>query len=470
MKPLYTDNDWARECPIILKGNYRQEPFRSQARRDYGRVLHSSSFRRLQGKTQLFPGRESDFFRNRLTHSLEVAQLAKSIALWLNHEHASFFSDEIRVDTDLCEMAGLAHDIGHPPFGHNGEQVLDELMQDFGGFEGNAQTLRVLARLEKRETTEDCHVDWAEDEKDHRIGLNLTYRALSSVLKYDHSIPQTNNERNPGGGKVKGYYLTESHLVARLKKNVTQTTTRNGSFKTLECSIMDLADDIAYATYDLEDALKVGFVSPISAVSTGTETIRTMYEELHQEYTPEEIVDRIQYQFGENLLPAPEIRATESMNSIVDAYTASENLARNGNMRTGFTSEMVQRFLEGIQFVPNQDHPELSYVQFNKDTKRDVEILKKFSFVLLISSSPMKAVAYRGKELVRRVFETVEKSAAHGDYLFPDDFKRAYEIAANSNEKRRVVCDFVASMTDRYALEFYGRLFSERPESIFKPL
>lgn len=134
-------------------GTCSNEPYRSDFRRDYARLVHSPAFRRLDGKTQLFPGVESDFFRNRLTHSLEVAQIAKSIALKLNYE-SQFIADLGGIDTDLVEVAGLAHDLGHPPFGHNGELTLDQCMLAYGGFEGNAQTLRILSRLEKKFTTD----------------------------------------------------------------------------------------------------------------------------------------------------------------------------------------------------------------------------------------------------------------------------------------------------------------------------
>ncbi len=147
---LYGPADKHRQAPEAEKpqGN---EPYRSVWRVDFARLVHSPAFRRLQGKTQLFPG-ESDFFRNRLTHSLEVAQIAKSIALKLNYEYFRDATDEDhKISTDLVEFAALAHDLGHPPFGHNGEAALDECMRGIGGFEGNAQTLRILARLEKKE-------------------------------------------------------------------------------------------------------------------------------------------------------------------------------------------------------------------------------------------------------------------------------------------------------------------------------
>ena len=171
MTPLYGEGDREREYPID-----DDAPHRSAFRRDYARILHSPAFRRLQGKTQLFPSVEHDFFRNRLTHSLEVAQIAKSIALRLNDRDSYFRACPI--DTDIVETAALAHDLGHPPFGHNGERALDDCMKERGGFEGNAQSLRILSKLGKK-----------EPQRFPEVGLNLTYRTLAAVLKYDSVIP-----------------------------------------------------------------------------------------------------------------------------------------------------------------------------------------------------------------------------------------------------------------------------------------
>ena len=257
MPALYRETDRARELPVESKDSYR-----SSFRRDYARLLHCPAFRRLQGKTQLFPGAESDFFRNRLTHSLEVAQIAKSIALRINSLHPFFQQDPINLD--LVETAALAHDLGHPPFGHNGERALDECMRRRGGFEGNAQTLRILARLEKKEL--EAEDEEVEDSEDGRVGLNLTYRTLAAVLKYDECIPKY---RGCKAALVKGYYKSERKLVERVKQHVVGTDRGRVSrgFKSVECQIMDIADDIAYSTYDLEDALKTGFVSPMSMIS-----------------------------------------------------------------------------------------------------------------------------------------------------------------------------------------------------------
>jgi len=138
---LYTEGDVRRRLRIPGEGPSGSEPYRTPWRRDYARVIHCPAFRRLQGKTQLFPGSETDFFRNRLTHSLEVAQIAKSIAIRINSTNPFFSRPNFHINTDLVETAALVHDIGHPPFGHNGEKALDECMKKRGGFEGNAQTL-----------------------------------------------------------------------------------------------------------------------------------------------------------------------------------------------------------------------------------------------------------------------------------------------------------------------------------------
>ena len=149
-RKLYEDSDTARERQLD-EGSRSAEPYRSPWRRDYARVIHSPAFRRLQGKRQLFPGTETDFFRNRLTHSIEVAQIAKSIAIRLNATENFLRRNGFQIDTDLVETAALLHDIGHPPFGHDGEAALDLCMKSMGGFEGNAQSLRIVSRLEKRD-------------------------------------------------------------------------------------------------------------------------------------------------------------------------------------------------------------------------------------------------------------------------------------------------------------------------------
>ena len=211
---MYTKEDEKR---INSESGYRIDD-RSQFRRDYDRLIHSTCFRRLQGKTQLYPCLENDFFRNRLTHSLEVAQVAKSIAIKLNKESSTLIAEN-SIDTDVVEFSGLAHDLGHPPFGHQGEAMLNELMFDDGGFEGNAQTLRLLTRIEKKGLTALEPKAFAKN-KDTRFGLNITARSLASILKYDKVIPKKSKERNKKRIEpVKGYYYFDEETVNWIKNN-----------------------------------------------------------------------------------------------------------------------------------------------------------------------------------------------------------------------------------------------------------
>ena len=156
------------------------------------------------------------------------------------------------IDTDLVEFGALAHDLGHPPFGHNDEKALDQLMYKHGGFEGNAQTLRILAKLAKKTVSNNEADGVAEGGVDHRLGLDVSMRSLASVLKYDNPIPE--KRKDIPKKVVKGYYFTEKDLVAQIKHHVAPRA--NAPLKTIECSVMDIADDIAYSTYDLEDTLK----------------------------------------------------------------------------------------------------------------------------------------------------------------------------------------------------------------------
>lgn len=251
---LYRPSDF---CRHISEANER-EPWRDPFRQDYARVIHCPSFRRLQGKTQLFPGHESDFFRNRLTHSLEVAQIAESVAYKINATHPFFKLNNI--DPRVCFTASLLHDIGHPPFGHNGEEALDAAMRAYGGFKGNAQTLRIISQLEKKRYVpgETCPIA-------RRSGLNLTYRTLAAILKYDSQIPEV---RKTDSKVCKGYYFEDLPIVLDIKKHVEPDwELADGKFKTIECAIMDIADDIAYSTYDLEDSFKAGFLTPTAMLT-----------------------------------------------------------------------------------------------------------------------------------------------------------------------------------------------------------
>jgi len=461
---LYTEADKERPKPEASKSaeGVRGRPYRSAWQRDRARLLHCPSFRRLQGKTQLFPSPESDFFRNRLTHSLEVAQIAKVIAIKAN---SSGVLGDLPIDLDLIEFAGLAHDLGHPPFGHNGEEALHELMKGKGGFEGNAQTLRILSVLEKKVTATDLPLGFSAN-KDQRRGLNLTLRALAAILKYDQVI-STN-----ASAFTKGYYASEARLVETIKDRVAgYARPKVGEFKTIECQIMDIADDIAYSTYDLEDSFKAGFLHPLEMLALlGNQAFRSNLQR-EVERAIQRIAKDSKFRISEGEIYkelSAVFRATfTSRMDPAQALEASNNVAQNGYLRTQFTAGLVDEFVQGVQFKPDGKCPPLSVAFLTLPVLRRVEILKRFTFLALIMSPRLQIANVRGKEIIRSIFEALNEPS--GWRLLPPDVQEAYEKAKIKHAKLRVLCDFIASMTDRYAVEFYSRIKSASGLTIFKP-
>lgn len=468
---MYTGEDWRRQNGEVDKSESWRPPFV----RDYGRIIHSASFRRLQGKTQVFPGHESDFFRNRLTHSLEVAQIAEGIADRLNHVFKEALGEK-KIDSRLCAAAGLVHDIGHPPFGHNGERALDEKMKLYGGFEGNAQTLRILSRLEKK-AKYDEPVDG-----DIRAGLNLCFRTLAAILKYDTEIPV---ERPDAKKPKKGYYASEAKIVAEIKRRVLggKSLPEGAKLKTVECAIMDIADDIAYSVYDLEDSLKAGFLTPASILSTDDDLLKrvaeVVTEQLKDDLAETVTVSKVQATFvalfsdifapEETKTDDNEARKQDDVANFINAMRASRDLNMDAGKRMKLSSELVHEFINDVQLEVNEEFPALSKVSLVKGTRIKVEILKQYTYLSTIYSNRVKLGEYRGTELVGDIFDALKKENGH--LLMPDDVRKQVQDAGKDEAlKARHICDFVAGMTDRYAVEFWARLRSDAAESMFKPI
>jgi dGTPase len=514
---MYLPCDEDRLFPLSLEKFNRlsPEPYRSPFYRDFARLIHSPSFRRLQGKSQLFPGNESDFFRNRLTHSIEVAQIAKSIANrlnWILSGSPQSRHDIVHyIDTDLIQFAGLAHDMGHPPFGHQGEFELNEIMKHHGGFEGNAQTLRLLCKIEKKikdETTAQASDDYGFNEEglDKRFGLNLTVRSLGAILKYDNAIPVIPKPKESSLNTVsefhKGYYFTETVVVNKIKELLSRGKEIE-KFETLEMQIMDIADDIAYSVYDLEDSLKGGFISGLDLITDHNQIYEnvsvTVKQKLKKEVTPDDVKSIISKIFNEfakkvslkkmlvedafELIKQFENGEVQQVVSSY-AYATSRDQAKNGYKRSHFTSLLIGKFIRSVNIQLNSDNPAFSRVyidnecKVNDHTEKDIdvtiEVLKRFTYQFQIQSHKLKIVEARGRDIVRTIFEKL--LASKGDFL-PNDYHHIYNKALlikDENERElqryRIICDFVASMTDKYAVEFYGRLKSENPQTIFKLL
>nr|WP_321981013.1 anti-phage deoxyguanosine triphosphatase [uncultured Cohaesibacter sp.] len=487
-KKMYSKQDFHRQNGEIEE----PDPWRPAFVRDYGRIIHSASFRRLQGKTQVFPGHESDFFRNRLTHSLEVAQIAEGIADRLNHIYEEQLGEK-KIDSRLCAAAGLVHDIGHPPFGHNGERALDEKMKKYGGFEGNAQTLRILSRLEKKAQYK------TPKGGDLRAGMNLCFRTLAAILKYDEEIAIS----RPAGAKLqKGYYASEAEIVDEIKCKVlgVQEPPKGSKFKTVECAIMDIADDIAYSVYDLEDSLKAGFLTPASILSTDDEMAALVAADVNKELNKAGIdrtvdKDDVQATFvaifsdifateeSKQLGDEPQVvdvkqktshddnddeRQQQHIANFIHAMRASRDLNMDAGKRMQLSSELVHEFINDVTLSINAEFPALSIAKLDQETRVKVEILKQYTYLSTIHSNRVKLGEYRGTELVSDIFDALQKE--NGYLLMPDDVRKQVQDAGDEALKARHICDFVAGMTDRYAVEFWARLRSDSAESMFKPI
>jgi dGTPase len=274
-------------------------------------------------------------------------------------------------------------------------------MKGNGGFEGNAQTLRILSRVEKkvfREGEDNCGID--SDGSDRRLGLNLTFRSLAAVLKYDKEIKL---KRDKGAGLQKGYYASERKLVAAIKKSV-GTPPKGRPFKTIECQIMDIADDIAYSTYDLEDGMKGGFTHPMALASRvfGDEGL---FEKL-QEKVSKEVPD---VKHAEIYQAAVDLLIFDKDAPALEQYTQSKLIASDGRLRSEFSSQLVGAFMRGVSVrrLKGADQ-RFSELVVERGIKIKIETLKHLNFLLTIMSPKLKVVEYRGYDVIKTIFDTLD--------------------------------------------------------------
>lgn len=403
---------------------------------DYARVIHSASFRRLQGKTQILNLGDSDFYRTRLTHSLEVAQIADGLVRQLRHDHPQHPALAIVPDRSLIQTIGCAHDLGHPPFGHGGEIALNYCMRGAGGFEGNGQTLRLLSRLEAFSQT---------------AGANLTRRSLLGVLKYPAPFSALHDPGHepaladgPSTLKLidvalstppKCYLDSEAEVVDwvlaplsasdRLRFAAVHRGTRRARtlHKSLDCSLMDIADDIAYGVHDLEDAVALGLISP----------------------------DAVEAAIGS--VPPSKIR-----DGLVSALFGS------GTDRKRRIGQLVHHFITAIHFVeePDFEEPLLRWrVRLAEGPAAFLKALKDLVMAEVIRGPGVQQLEFKGQGMVVAVFEALQSDPMR---LLPRDARARF---VRGEGDPRVICDFVAGMTDTYLLRTYERLFAPRMGSVF---
>jgi dGTPase len=372
------------------RGRRHPEPestLRTPFQRDRDRVIHSTAFRRLKYKTQVFVYHEGDHYRTRLTHSLEVAQIARTIARTL------------ALDEDLAEALALAHDLGHTPFGHAGEEALDAVMGPYGGFDHNAQTLRILTQLEHR---------YAEFD-----GLNLTWETLEGVVK--HNGPLT-------GPHAVGRKPVPDAVIEYNRKHDLAIHT----WPSLEAQVAALADDIAYNNHDIDDGLRAGLFSvaeladvPLAGEVLGA--VHARYPGLPEDRLVAEAIRRLIDRMVADLL-------AETRALLAAARPASPDEVR----------------LAGKPLVA-----------FSAAMGHATQGLRRFLYERMYRHERVTRSTDRAKELVRALFERL---LAEPD-LLPEDWASQAKAAAE-RPRARLVADYIAGMTDRFAITEHARLFT----------
>jgi dGTPase len=412
--PGYTAHDRERPLPEPPKasGNARRSPFS----RDRARVLHSAALRRLAGKTQVVgPGEGAEVSgvpRTRLTHSLEVAQIGRGIA------------EELGADPDVVDTAGLAHDIGHPPFGHNGERALDEFGAACGGFEGNAQTLRILTRLEPK-----VAVDGRE------TGLNLTRATLDASCKYPW-------QRRPGTRKF-GAYAADAAVLAWVREGAP------GDRCCLEAQVMDWADDVAYSVHDVEDGILAGRID-LAAIADPVERA-ALVGLAAQHFCPDP--DGLAAA-ADALLALPVVEAVRGFRAATAPAAAHVALKR-------LTSELVGRFVVAATDATRARHGDRPLRRYTADlvvparARAEVALLKAVALRYVMSDPRRLAMQARQRELLAELGAALLAGApAALDPVLADAWRAAPDDAA----RLRVVVDQVALLTDRQAVARHAAL------------
>ncbi len=404
--PGYDAADLARFASEVGK-----DPSRPAFTRDRARVLHSWALRRLADKTQvLLPGR-SDFPRTRLTHTLEVAQIAREIGA------------ELGCDPDLTETAGLCHDLGHPPFGHNGESALNEIAVDIGGFEGNAQSFRVLTRLEPKVITADGT----------SAGLNLTRAALDSVIKYPWF-------RTVGHAKF-NVYADDAEVFEWVRAEAP------GPRRCLEAQVMDWADDVAYSVHDIEDALYSGYLTP---------------QTLTSEAAAAHVIDVAASEYAGHLSEMELGQALERLNALTfrpKSFTGS--MADLAGLKA-MTSGLIGRFSQAAVAATREPSGTQRLLRYRADlcvpteVRAEVAVLKSFAFYYVFHRRGVEQEYAAQRQLLT---ETVEMLMAQGDAALHPTFAEAFREADGDDAARlRVVVDQSASLTDVSVVRWHARL------------
>ncbi len=395
----------------------RAADYRTAFERGRDRLIHNAAFRRLQAKTQVFLSGEYDFYRTRLTHSIEVAQIAGSIARYLNRNSGQLSAD-FHIDLALVEATALAHDIGHPPFGHAGESTLHRLMLPYGGFEGNAQTLRLITEI-------------IFTSGRSRRGMNPTRAFMDGVLKYKTLLgqwgtPPRHHFLYDNQQRFLDFVLGDRAFPAELPPG----KARNG-FRSLECQIMDWADDTAYSLNDLVDSANAGFVN-IGSI---------------RRWADGQNLDAEQQRWLAELMEAITTGNLERvMNRKIGAFVQACRLVERDN----FMAPVTNRYRFGMEIDPL--------------VRREQDLYARLAVGVVFRSPQVCQLEHKGGWMLQRLF-----GALKANYLDPEaprhpllskDFEAEMaRVGGDETAGARVICDYLAGMTDGFASRIYKRMF-----------
>ena len=367
--------------------------FRSAFQRDRDRIIHSSAFRRLKHKTQVFVEHEGDYYRTRLTHSIEVAQVARTIAGVLG------------LNTDLAEAIALAHDLGHTPFGHTGEDALSRLMQPYGGFDHNAQALRIVTRLERHYAGFD--------------GLNLTWECLEGIAKHNGPVIGPNADEKHAGPLP--YALAEVNAAWDLEL---------ATHASAEAQVAAIADDVAYSHHDLHDGLRSGLFSEDDLMELPV--TRPAFEEVDRLYPG---LDKMR-------------RRHEALRRVFGRMVEDVIAVAQGRL------EAAQP-----QSVDEIRHMGMTIIRFSKPLYQELKAVRSFLFHRMYRAPSVMAVRAQVTTVIDELFPLFMAQPA----LLPEEWGPDVDAADGQTGLARIVADYVAGMTDRFAIQEHARLFDVAP-------
>lgn len=464
---------WHQRFDPDLSGSSSEREVRTPWERDFARLIHSSAFRRMQSKTQVLGLGESDFYRTRLTHSLEVAQIGVGIVRWLEQklQRPEFHITDVEKtetekllkllpDYELMNAICLAHDIGHPPFGHGGEVALNICMRNYGGFEGNGQSLRILSRLDKY--------------TEHN-GMNPTRRLLLGVLKYPLAYSKVVNKA--AYGKLdeplwrckasqqrppKCFLDTEQEIVDWILQPLSveerqaftsakdlSTESEQKHFKTshkaFDTSIMELADDISYGLHDLEDAISLGLITrEIWRAHFADQQV--LFKALFDGTPDNKMLQEKANEVEDNLFSEESYKRKRQIGRLVHSCISHIFIDRSG--------------------VKNAQESLIKFYAYLGETQK--ALLKHISDLVMdkvILSANVQQLEFKGQKIIIELFQTLSSDPIR---LLPDSHKERYEKSGDDDSMQmRVICDFIAGMTDEYAARFYERIFQPHKGSVF---